>query len=271
MGEADAIAASDVPATVATLRADLAALGDLTGQVVLVHSSLSALGFVVGGAQAVVEALLAWLGPRGTLVVPTFSTHLSDPARWAAPPVPEAWWQIIRDQTPAFDPDLTPTREMGVIADTVRAHPQARRSAHPMHSFAAIGPAAEQIVGHHDLEFGLTEGSPLVPLLGLDAWVLLLGVGHANNTSLHLAEHRAGLSGQQVIRQGSPVLVDGRRRWVTYDELDVDAEDFTELGAAFAATGRQRDGRVAAGRGTLMRQRELVDVAIPWLREHRRG
>jgi aminoglycoside 3-N-acetyltransferase len=269
MSEADAIAATDVPATVATLTADLAALGDLAGETILVHSSLSALGFVAGGPQAVVEALLAWLGPHGTLVVPTFSTHLSDPARWEAPAVPGAWWPIIRDQMPAFDPALTPTREMGAIADTVRAHPQARRSAHPMHSFAAMGPAAERIVDHHELDFGLTEGSPLVRLHELDAWVLLLGVGHGNNTSLHLAEHRAALPGQGVIRQGSPVRVDGRRRWVTYDELDVDAHDFPEVGAAFAATGGQREGRVGAGTALLMRQRAVIDLAVGWFAAHR--
>lgn len=269
MSEADAIADTDAPATIATLTADLAALGDLAGETVLVHSSLSALGFVAGGPQAVVEALLAWLGPHGTLVVPTFSTHLSDPARWQAPPVPESWWPILRDQMPAFDPDLTPTRQMGVVADTVRAHPQARRSTHPLHSFAAVGPAAERLVSRHELDFGLTEGSPLVGLHELDAWVLLLGVGHANNTSLHLAEHRASITGQQVIRQGSPVWVDGRRRWVTYDELDVDAEDFAELGAAFGTTGDQREGRVGAGTALLMRQRAVVTFGVDWLGAHR--
>lgn len=270
MSEADAIAASDAPATVATLTADLAALGDLAGETVLVHSSLSALGYVAGGAHAVVEALMAWLGPRGTLVVPTFSTHLSDPARWEAPPVPVSWQQVIRDEMPPFDPYLTPTREMGVVADTVRVHPRALRSAHPMHSFAAVGPAAQEVVGGHELAFGLTEGSPLARLHELDAWVLLLGVGHANNTSLHLAEHRAGVAGQQVVRQGSPVLVDGRRRWVTYDELDVDADDFEEVGAALAAAGAETVGRVGAGTARLMRQREVVELAAAWFGEHRR-
>src|SRR5690349_7926911 len=101
MGEQEAVTRVERPATVATLSADLRALGDLSGSVVLVHSSLSALGWVVGGAEAVVEALLA---VAGTVVMPSFSTHRSDPGRWQHPPVPESWWPVIRSEMPPYDP-----------------------------------------------------------------------------------------------------------------------------------------------------------------------
>ncbi len=73
--EADAIAAVDRPATVETLSADLRALGLERGDIVVVHSSLSSLGWVAGGAQAVVEALLAAVGTTGTIVMPTQNEH----------------------------------------------------------------------------------------------------------------------------------------------------------------------------------------------------
>src|SRR5512137_1004372 len=119
MTEADAIARSTRgPVTVSSLKTDLAALGVTPGMVLLVHSSLSALGWVCGGAQAVIQALTELLGPAGTLVMPAHSGGLGDPAQWRNPPVPESWWQTILDEMPPFDPALTPTRSMGVIAET---------------------------------------------------------------------------------------------------------------------------------------------------------
>jgi aminoglycoside 3-N-acetyltransferase len=42
--------------------------------------------------------------------------------------------------------------------------------------------------------------------------VLLLGVDHWNNTSLHLAESRANYPGKKTLRSGSAMLVNGQRQ-----------------------------------------------------------
>jgi ATP/maltotriose-dependent transcriptional regulator MalT len=57
------------------------------------------------------------------------------------------------------------------------------------------------------LAYGAGERSPLARVYDLDGHVLLLGVDHANNTSLHLAEYRASFPGKRWIRQASPLLV----------------------------------------------------------------
>ncbi|MDA1074167.1 MAG: AAC(3) family N-acetyltransferase, partial [Proteobacteria bacterium] len=104
------------PVTRSSLLADLRKLGSrqhMTGQdTLIVHTSLSKLGWIAGGAQAVVQTLLDFTGTDGTLVMPTHSAQLTDPANWVNPPVPAGWWPQIRDEMPAFDPDLTPTRSM---------------------------------------------------------------------------------------------------------------------------------------------------------------
>jgi aminoglycoside N3'-acetyltransferase len=70
MAEADLIPATPQPRTRRSLAGDLRALGLPVGAVVLVHSSLS----------AAARALLDVIGADGTLVVPTQSGDLSDPA-----------------------------------------------------------------------------------------------------------------------------------------------------------------------------------------------
>ena len=267
--EQETIEASSAPNTVESLQRELRNLGLGHHDVVIVHSSLSALGWVAGGPQAVVEALLATVGPSGTVVMPAHSGQLSDPAAWTDPPVPAEWVPVLRDHLPAFDPDLTTTRGMGQIVETFRCHRSAVRSSHPLLSFVAQGPAAEAVVAGHPLQSGLGEGSPLARLYELDAKVLLLGVGHGNNTSLHLAEYRAEWSNKTVVRHGAPVMNDGARAWTWFEDLDHDEGDFVEIGAAIAAAQLQSQGPVGSATALLMDQRVVVDFAVDWMTEHR--
>lgn len=65
-------------------------------------------------------------------------------------------------------------------------------------------------------------------------------------------------------------MVDGERRWVAFETLDDDAEDFPQLGAGFARdTGLVRAGQAAAAPALLMPQRALVDYGVRWLEAHR--
>lgn len=271
-GEAGAIARAARPATVTSLAADLRALGVQPGMTLLVHTALSTLGYVAGGAAAVILALEEVLGPAGTLVMPAHSADLSDPAEWREPPVPADWVDVIRAEMPAYDPDLTPTREMGAVAETFRKQAGTQRSAHPKLSFTARGPQAAFITAGHTLEMSLGEASPLARVHDCAGWVLLLGVGHERNTSLHLAEARADFAGKRLKTEGSPLTVDGQRQWVTYADLDWDTADFPQLGADFAAaTGQVRAGRVGLAAAQLMPQRALVDYGVTWLARQRRG
>ena len=243
-------------------------LGLAAGDVVMLHSSMHSLGFVAGGPQAVVHALREVLGPEGTLVVPTHTPDNSDPAGWRNPPVPEAWWPVIRAGTPGFDPARTPSHWMGVIAETVRTWPGALRSDHPQVSCAALGRNAARIVASHPRDDAHGERSPLGAINRLDGKVLLLGCGHGSNTSLHLAETRQespprGTAGASVLGP------DGAGHWVSWEEVTVDEDDFEQLGAAFEATGAVSIGRVGEASARLMPQRALVDFGTAWIASHR--
>ncbi len=270
MSEKKVIEGTAIPATVETLKSDLLALGIEPGMILLVHSSLSALGWVCGGAVAVVLALEQVLGPEGTLVMPAHSGDLSDPSQWENPPVPKAWWPLIRATMPAYDKAMTPTRGMGAIVEAFRQQEGTQRSAHPQHSFCARGPHAQQIVDGHELNFSLGESSPLARIYDLEGFVLLLGVGHGNSTSMHLSECRAEFPQKKGVKNGAPIVMADGRRWVELEEIDLDSADFVHIGADFEASGRAvRQGKVARAEARLLAQRNLVDYVQAWMEKNR--
>ncbi len=267
MSEKNVITRSPKPFSRDHLTQDLRLLGIKPGMTLLVHSSLSKIGYVPGGPVAVIQALLDVLTPAGTLVMPTHSTDLSDPANWENPPIPEVWHEAVRDIMPAFDPAVTPTRGMGVIPELFRSWPGTVRSSHPQASFAAWGHHARLVTDNHSLEMGLGEQSPLARVYDLDGIVLLLGVGYANNTSFHLGEVRARVVAPE--KQGAPILENGRRVWKWFTDLAYDADDFAVLGQDFEKDDVVTVGMVGMAECRWFSQRAAVDFARRWIKQHR--
>ena len=247
----------------------LAKAGVARGQAIMVHTSLSSLGFVCGGAQVLIEALLESVGPEGTIMMPTQSWKNLDPAAGVHWQEPEQWWQLIRDNWPAYDKDITPTNSMGAVAEMFRKWPGSLRSDHPARSVAANGKYAQYLTENHDLSNIFGEGSPIARLYELDGYVLLMGVGYDKNTSLHLADVRADYPGKHMVTEHSAVLEDGNRVWKSYETLYVDGEDFTQIGEAFEAQHRVAKAPLGNSWIVLMKQRELVDFAVEWIEKHR--
>jgi aminoglycoside 3-N-acetyltransferase len=269
VSEKNIIARTDTPLTVASLTQHLQDCGLAAGQTILVHMAMSKLGWIIGGAQAVILALLAAVGESGTLMMTTNNSGNTDPSEWQNPPVPEEWWQMIRDHTPAYNPLTTPTEGMGRVPELFRTWPGAVRSAHPAFSLAALGPNAGYLVADHALNEDSGDRSPLGKLYELDGHVLLLGVDHWNNTSLHLAEFRANYPGKRSIATGSAMLVEGRRQWVTYETPETDSADFGEIGDAFDAAHNIVLQHINEAQVRFFRQRLVVDFAVEWLEQHR--
>ncbi len=269
MAEADAIDPAAAPLTSEALAQELRRCGLPPGRCVIVHTSLRSLGWVVGGAEAVVHALVDAVGPEGTLVMPAHTGGNSEPSHWQNPPVPEAWWPIVRASMPPFDRHRSPTRGMGVVAELFRTWPGVVRSDHPAVSFAAHGPDAPRVVADHDLVDMLGDASPLGRLYDLDALVLLLGVDHGRNTSLHLAEARLDPGLLPTIEDGAAVASDGTTAWTRFRHLDWDSDDFAELGAAYEAERGLAPCRVGRADVRILEMRPLVDWAVDWLRARR--
>jgi len=221
----------------------LLALGVTPGATLLVHTAYSKVRPVDGGPQGLIAALRSALGPQGTLVMPSMSD----------------------DDELVFDPQTTPCRGMGIVAETFWRLPGVLRS-HSPHAFAAVGPEAASITADHpwDVPHGLD--SPVGRVYELDGHVLLLGVGHDGNTTIHLAETLAGVRYRRpkslmLARGGRPVRVD-------YAEIDRCCARFAQVDQWLDASGRQRHGTVGRGVARLARSREIVSVVWDRLRDN---
>lgn len=221
----------------------LSELGVEAGDILIVHTAFSKLGLVDGRPRGLVEALRSVLGEHGTLVMPSMSDD---------------------DEVP-FDATATPCIGMGIVADTFWRMPGVLRSDNP-HAFAAIGPRAAEIVAAHPLDVPHGLDSPVGRVYEMDGQVLLLGVGHDANTTVHLAENMAGA--RYLRPKHLTVLRDGRPERLEYRELDHCCQGFSLLDDWLDASGKQRRGRVGSGEARLMRSRDVVEAALTRLREN---
>lgn len=273
MLERQLIELSDAPVTISNITDGLKSLNIEQGETVIVHTSMSKLGWVSGGAPTVVDALQRVISPSGNIVMPTHTGQYADPALWGNPPVPEDWVDEIRASLPPYRPAITPTRNMGEVPECFRNYPDVERSQHPVRSFAAWGNDASQIVDDHGIPYGHDDNSPLAEIYELDGSVVLLGVSHESNTSLHLAEHRADFD-KEVRTNGAPVSDNKKRKWISFPEL-VYPDDNPAQRVAVAETfekkfpGKVTRGTVGDASACVVPQRELVDFAVQWYESRR--
>ncbi len=165
---------------------ELQRLGVEPGKPVICHASLKAFGEVRGGADALLGALLA-VFPRLMAPTHTYQTMLIPEEGPAHNGMTYGSGKDLNAMAVFFTPDLPADPLMGVLPERLRCHPQARRSSHPILSFAGVG--VDSALQAQSL------ADPLAPLGALQAeggWVLLLGVDHSVNTAIHYAEKIAG-------------------------------------------------------------------------------
>lgn len=167
------------------------------------------------------------------------------------------------DDDHPFDPGTTACRGMGVVADTFWRLPGVLRSDSP-HAFAAQGPAAAAITAPHPVDFPHGPDSPVGRVLALDGLVLLLGVGHDGNTTVHLAEALAGV--RYRLPKHVTVAQGGGTARLRYLEIDHCCQNFSLVDAWLDAAHLQQRGIVGYAPARLVRSRAIVDVVRAQLR-----
>lgn len=218
-------------------------IGVQQGGVLLVHTAFSKVKPIEGGPAGLISALRSALGPDGTLVMPSMSYDDDHP----------------------FDRRTSPCPEMGVVADTFWRLPGVLRSDNN-HAFAAAGPLAERILMPHPVDIPHGLDSPVGRVYELDGQVLLLGVGHDSNTTIHLCENMAGVRYRRekyitVLRDGTPTRFD-------YREIDHCCRNFSLADGWLDERQLQKRGKVGYADARLICSRDIVDVVTERLKEN---
>lgn len=148
-------------------RADLEALYDSLnihpGSVVLLQADLAGIRRLIGKETMLIESLCSRIGPKGLLIVPTFTYGALDPA--CIPAFDESQedgqsmsseeaamkdfadscyddWSILREEHPGFSSKTMPPDRWEAAGNALLLHTKMKRSEHPVYSFAWIGNSA---------------------------------------------------------------------------------------------------------------------------------
>ena len=252
--------------TIDSLRLDLQRLGVVPGGVLIMHSGYKPIGPVEGGPDTVVEAVRQSVGDDGTVLAPTFTTNLIDPRTWPVPPPPEERERLLASMPP-FDPQQSAPHKMGAIATAFWRRPDARRSLHPITSWAAIGPRAEELTCDHPLEDPEGIDGPVGRALRADAQVLLLGVSHDADTTIHLAESLLDMPHLYALPDHYLVVdAEGGREWRPVTKTTKCSDGFVKLEPHLERAGVVRRGKVGDADCQLLRSKDIVAVATELLR-----
>lgn len=203
----------------ADLVAQLRGIGLARGMVLLVHCAFSKVSPIEDGPDGLIDALLDVIGPEGTLVMPSLAEGDSRP----------------------FDPATTSCNKVGVVADAFWRRHGVLRSNGPL-SFAAFGPDADLITQPEADCLAYGHESPAGRVLALRGNVLLLGIGHEANATIHLAESD-GRVGYCIPRYASVVENGGARRRFYFEPTGC-SRLYSRLDEVLDRHGMQQHGRV---------------------------
>ena len=169
--------------TLGELEAALERLGLDGSQSIIAHSSLRAFGHIEGGAGTVARALRKRVS---TLVMPAFSYYT---LVWPPEKCSGDWHENLPIASGHFDRFSKVSSDIGRLSQYLVDDLRNMRSKHPALSFVAWGRYAYEVLERQSLE---NPYGPIGALLDLDGYILLLGVSHTSNTTLHYGEYLAG-------------------------------------------------------------------------------
>ena len=178
--------------------ATLADMGVRPGMAIVVHCAMNNFYNYRGSAIGLIEALLRYLGPEGTLCMPGYPSDRREPHRT---------FDVRNDKTAA-----------GYLAETFRCYPGVKRSYNKHHAVCAIGKYADYLLSEHHLsKTSFDEHSPYYKLSLLGGKSVSFGVEHYYiGTIEHVCE--------SLLRDKLPYFRDIFPKKVTYHYIDYNGD-----------------------------------------------
>jgi aminoglycoside 3-N-acetyltransferase len=234
---------------------DLRKIGVREGDCLIVHSSFRSLGLADASPTDVIRTLIEAVGQSGTLMMPTFTYCYA--GIWNVRP---------------YNPGTTPSRFMGILAETLRSYPGALRSGSPTYSVAAFGAHAESLTAGRENVGGLGAGSSFEDAYRLGARILLIGVGSNRNSTIHYAEHASGLPVCDIPYRafwGRTALLerDGGAVEIPLTDFPGCSTDFGAADEYLVEKDLMTHGMVCSAGCLFMKSRDVVDAIAARLRQ----
>lgn len=250
------------------IRQQLESLGVQKGMVLLVQADVSKLGYIVGGAQALIEAIQDVVGFDGTIVMPTFTSQLLDPACHQEQLAREYWGQIRENALP-FNRKLTAPKTADHLVNQFLRNEGVARSYHPVYSFAAWGKYAKLICDKHPLHFGLSKDSPLGKIVDFNGYVVLLGTDYSSCTMFDMARYIKERQSIRIIN--APIEINQRVEWKSMLELDFDHIDKHEIGEIMEDRSIVASSYIGNSKCRMFSGREAVKIANAYFHLNRKN
>ena len=211
--------------------------------VLVVHSAIAPLSRKGYRAEGIVEALLGHMR-NGNLVMPTMT------------------WRTVTPDNPVWDEIETPSHT-GVLTEVFRTRYATRRSIHPTHSVAGLGPAVDMLLSRHQVDdTPVSENSPYGLMRDYETYILAIGVGLEAVTAIHLPEETIA-EDVYVRPPETSVVYSCRDRHSTVHKVPARRHwrlerDFPQFGPPLAARGLLQVGDIEGCPYRIVAMRDLL-------------
>ncbi len=240
------------------LVASLKAMGLLRGMIVYVQSDMQHFAYVNGGNQSIIEAIQEVIGYEGTLVIPSFSEHLLDPACHKNFRFERDVYEEMRATCEAFHKKRTPADNE--LANQLMRNDIVYRSNHPLHSCVAWGKYAKLICDKHPLHFSLGKDSFLEKVCDMNGYVLLLGVGYRECDIFKYASTIAQKAPIRIVT--SPIDKKGKCEYVQMLDIAYTKKGIADIKLMMEERSVVRDAFVANAHCRFFKAKEAANLAL---------